>query len=151
MTEVEADLVAGHECLRDAFGEGFAPLFVPPWNRFAEKFNPILENCGYLGLSTFTPRRAKWASGDFVQVNTHVDPIAWHGSRSLLSPERIIEHTVASLKDRRIGAADNAEPFGFLTHHLVHDEAIWDFSREFLKRFAAGPTQMWAAYELRKG
>jgi hypothetical protein len=65
--------------------------------------------------------------------------------------DAILDHTVRTLRDRRLGVTDNGEPFGFLTHHLVHDEAIWKFSEEFLQRFAAGPTRIWTADELGKG
>lgn len=49
------------------------------------------------------------------------------GSASLKrKAKRFVE--AAKGKDR----ADNAEPFGFLTHHLVHDETIWRFVDEWL-------------------
>jgi hypothetical protein len=147
---VPAELRAGWQGLLDRFGDRFAPVFVPPWNRFADEHKGWLQDIGYKGFSTFTARRQKWAVTGVLQVNTHVDPVDWHGSRSLLASEQIINHTVACLKDRRNGVSDNAEPFGFLTHHLVHDAAIWAFCEAFLERFLAGPTRIWSAQELKK-
>ncbi|WGI22246.1 polysaccharide deacetylase family protein [Amylibacter sp. IMCC11727] len=148
---VQTELVAGHKTLRDAFGDDLAPMFVPPWNRFAHDFLSILQDIGYTGFSTFTPRRQKNAADGLEQVNTHVDPIDWRGARSVVALEPILDHTVRSLQDRRLGRADNSEPFGFLTHHLVHDPAIWAFCEQFLTAFAKGPTRIWTAQELMKG
>jgi hypothetical protein len=146
--EVVAVLNLGAETLRNGFGDNFAPMFVPPWNRFDLAFLRDLQAVGYKGFSTFSPRGKKWAIDGVEQVNTHVDPIDWHGSRSLVSAEVLVARTVAALKDRRLGIADNTEPFGFLTHHLVHDAEIWAFCEAFLTRFLAGPTIAWNAFEL---
>lgn len=146
--DVRVEILRGVQTLKDAFGTGFHPVFVPPWNRFDPHFLPTLQDIGFNGFSTFTPRRTKWAAKGIEQVNTHVDPIDWHDTRSLADETAILDHTVRSLQDRRLGKADNAEPFGFLTHHLVHDAAIWAFSRKFLNTFADGPTRPWTAAEL---
>ncbi len=148
LSDVSAELKAGFSTLSNALGDGLAPLFVPPWNRFDAGFLHVLQGVGYKGISTFTPRQNRWATDGLEQVNTHVDPIDWRGSRSLVNQKIILNHTVMSLRDRRLGVADNSEPFGFLTHHLVHDEAIWAFSEQFLERFAAGPVRLWTAWEL---
>ena len=49
------------------------------------------------------------------------------------------------LADRRTGLADNGEPYGLLTHHLVHDAAIWDFTEKLLDHLRAGPVRLWSA------
>jgi hypothetical protein len=54
-----------------------------------------------------------------------------------------VAQTVRLLADRRTGAADNGEPLGILTHHLVHDEAIWSFCAQLAERFCAGPARPW--------
>ena len=148
---VQKELLSGHKTLKDAFGENLAPMFVPPWNRFGTDFLSILQDIGYKGFSTFTPRSQKYAVEGLEQVNTHVDPIDWRGARSVAAQEAILDHTVRSLQDRRLGKTDNAEPFGFLTHHLVHDPAIWAFCAQFLTAFANGPTRNWTALDLKKG
>lgn len=151
IADVERDLRAGFGRLHGLFGSRLRRMFVPPWNRFAHTFMPALQSLGYTGFSTFTPRQNKWVARGVEQINTHVDPIDWHGARSLADPALVLDHTVRSLRDRRLGHTDNEEPFGFLTHHLVHDDAIWTFSQEFLHRFASGPTRIWTADELEKG
>ncbi len=151
LDDVQADLENGFQTLSAAFGERLGKVFVPPWNRFDPRYLPVLQDLGYLGFSTFTPRKAEFATKGVAQINTHVDPIAWHGTRSLADPAVLIDYTVQCLRDRRLGKADNAEPFGFLTHHLVHDAAVWAFSKAFLEIFSAGPTRVWSAAELEEG
>lgn len=118
------------------------PMFVPPWNRIDPGYLSELHDCGFDFLSTFQPRHAKFAAPGIVQVNTHIDPIDWRGSRSLVEPEDVIARVVANLQDRRAGRTDNEEPLGYLTHHLVHDEAIWEFSKAFLIEMREGPVDL---------
>ena len=117
--------------MRDLFGENLLEMFVPPWNRIDNSVVAGLGAQGYRILSTFTPRRAREVA-DMVQINTHVDPIFWRGGGGLADPEVLISEIVMLLKDRRLGVTDAAEPLGFLTHHLVHDAAIWGFSERCL-------------------
>lgn len=79
------------------------------------------------------------------QINTHLDPIDWRGSRGLADPDMLISQTVALLRDRREGRADADEPFGVLTHHLVHDQRIWDFTEHLLSQLLDGPVRIWTA------
>ena len=53
---------------------------------------------------------------------------------------RDVEQTVgriAAAIDRRVdGLADPSEPIGLLTHHLVHDEAVWIFCESLMEYLA---------------
>jgi hypothetical protein len=118
---VEAELLAGRRILADAFGPRFKPWLVPPWNRIDPELAARLPELGYAGLSCFEPRR------DRSRVNAHVDPIAWKAGRRFIGAEKTLNRLTDHLAARRSGAVDAAEPTGFLTHHLVHDAALWDF------------------------
>ena len=121
---------------RRHLGERLLPVFVPPWNRVAPGLAPALPELGYAGLSTFRDRDRHHPVTGLVQINTHVDPIDWHGTRSLVEPERIVAGLAAAI-DRRIdGTADPDEPIGLLTHHLVHDETVWRFCERLLETLA---------------
>lgn len=133
------------QTLSRLFGAALAPVFVPPWNRIAPDFAPTLKTLGYSTLSAFGPRKSPEAAPGLVIANTHLDPIDWHGSRSLAEPARLIAQIARDLTDRREGRADNAEPYGLLTHHLVHDAAIWSFTEDLLGRLIAGPATIWTA------
>lgn len=137
------DAEAGLQRLKTLFGSALRPMFVPPWNRIAPDMPPWMAGLGYSALSTFTPRRQGKVAPGLVQINTHLDPIDWKGSRSLAPAERLIAQVAEQLKDRRKGRADMREPYGILTHHLVHDAAIWDFTEALISRLLAGPAVPW--------
>ncbi len=125
--------------LRGLFGDRLVPAFVPPWNRVTPELAAGLPALGYRSLSTYGPRIARDAAPGLLQVNTHLDPIDWKGSRSLVAPDMLIARVTDHLQDRREGRADASEPYGILTHHLVHDAAIWQFTETLLGRLLDGP------------
>jgi len=129
MAQEAADALAQ---ARTQLGERLLPVFVPPWNRIAPTLVPALPRLGYRALSTFRDRRAARTAEGLVIVNTHVDPIDWHGTRSLLDPDGLVRNLADAVKRRLSGDADALEPVGFLTHHLVHDEKVWTFCENLL-------------------
>jgi hypothetical protein len=128
----------GYARMRDQFGGAFHALFVPPWNRIDAGYYPSLTRAGFKALSTYGPRPAQEAAPGLLQINTHIDPIFWRGTRDLKDPDALIAEAVTMLEDRRIGRADHTEPFGYLTHHLVHTPQVWAFSRRFLQELLQG-------------
>jgi len=138
-----ADADQSLKTLRALFGEQLEPMFVPPWNRISDDLLQGLAGLGYSSLSTFTPRKQTMATTGLAQINTHLDPIHWKGSRSLVAPQQLLDQVTRQLTDRRLGTADNAEPYGILTHHLVHDAAIWGFTEALISRLLAGPATPW--------
>lgn len=124
-------------------GSRLLRLFVPPWNRVSDEVVSHLAGLGYDALSTFTPRADRRAAPGLSRVNTHIDPIDWKGSRSLLGEERLIAQVLHLLRDRRSGKTDATEPLGLLTHHLVHDAAIWSFCDRLADTLLSGPATPW--------
>jgi predicted glycosyltransferase len=122
---------------QDHLGPKLLPVFVPPWNRISSEMIPHLPRLGFAGLSTFTDRAAASPAQGLLQVNTHVDPIDWHGSRSAVEPGRIVAGFAGAIERRIAGKADRDEPIGLLTHHLVHDEVIWMLSERLMAHLAA--------------
>jgi len=145
---MRAEAAQGLARLSELFAGRLVPMFVPPWNRIAPQVIGELAGLGYRALSTFTPRTTPLAAPGLAQINTHLDPIAWKAGRGLVDPETLIAHTAHQMADRREGRADNDEPYGILTHHLVHDEAIWGFTEALLNRLITGPTRCWTTSEL---
>lgn len=134
MGELEQALVK----LVSVFEARLIRAFVPPWNRLHPSYLQTLADVGYEIASTFQPRIAPHSAPGLLQINTHVDPIDWRGTRDLLDPDKIVSAAVDQLIERRKGRSDNSEPFGYLTHHLVHTPSIWDFSRAFLSELLDG-------------
>ncbi|MEO0745245.1 MAG: polysaccharide deacetylase family protein [Pseudomonadota bacterium] len=137
--DAAADATRGLARLRTLFGDGLRPMFVPPWNRIHAGVVARLPAMGYTTLSTYGPRPAPEAVPGLAQVNTHVDPIDWKSTRSLIDAQTLIDQAAAQLTDRH----DTDEPFGLLTHHLVHDPAIWAFAEAFLTEMQLGGATPW--------
>lgn len=142
---LNADCTSALNRLSTLFADRLCPMFVPPWNRIAPDLLAALPGLGYQAVSTFTPRTAAFAAPGLRRINTHLDPIDWRGTRSLVAPETLVAQIVRQLRDRRLGHADSDEPYGILTHHLVHDAAIWQFTTELLDRLSHGPVEFWSA------
>ena len=121
--------------IRALFGAQARPVFTPPWNRISPALTPRLAGVGFAGLSTFRQRPARFAAPGLVQVNTHVDPIAWRGDRSLADPATLAE-TLRQAIACFMAAAD-PEPVGLLTHHLAHDARIDAFVAGLLDLIAS--------------
>lgn len=113
------DLRKGYAILEDAFGAGFSPVLVPPWNRIDDALHPHLKSSGFTGLSVFGKRSGPEATPGLSLINTHVDPIDWRGTRGFLGDDIVLEQLIAQL--------DEDEPIGILSHHLVMDEPCWTF------------------------
>lgn len=116
---IAKDLRKGFASLEDAFGAGFLPVLVPPWNRIDEALHPHLRRAGFAGLSVFGERAGPEVTPGVSLINTHVDPIDWRGTRGFLGEDVMLERLIAQL--------ELDEPIGILSHHLVMDEPCWTF------------------------
>lgn len=140
---VLGELRQGRDALARRFGDRFAPILVPPWNRIAPGLVVRLPGIGVRGLSTFGPRTSVHPAAGLTQGNTHVDPVAWHAGRGFVGTEAAVAQLVDHLRARREGRVDATEPTGILTHHLVFDEDGWTFVAEVLARTLASGTVEW--------
>lgn len=112
-----------------AFADQALAVFVPPWNRIAPGLAAALPDIGYLGLSAFG---AGGKAPGFARIDTHLDPVDWRGSRSLVAPEAL----AAAL---RRALDSGATSIGLLTHHLVFDASLWAFCGRLLDALAGHP------------
>ena len=137
------ELARGRDMLSRAFADRFAPVLVPPWNRIAPDMFPALPSIGFAGVSSFGARTVARPVSGLVQINTHVDPIAWRRGRVFIGADAAIERFVAHLRARRTGETDASEPTGFLTHHLALDAGAWAFVAELVARALDHPAAAW--------
>lgn len=140
---VADEFQSGMNRLQTLFGARLKPMFVPPWNRISPDYYPALVGAGFSALSTYTPRKAPQAAAGLQQINTHLDPIAWRRGKTLLDPDQLIAQLAQLLLDRRTGVSDNDEPLGLLTHHLVHDGDVWEFTKQVLTVLQDGPVSIY--------
>jgi peptidoglycan/xylan/chitin deacetylase (PgdA/CDA1 family) len=118
-----AELLRGRLRLDRILGRNaWQRVLVPPFNKIAEPLIDLLPMLGYHGLSAgIDPRPAARAG---FMVNVHIDLIDWTGPRfagASSSTNALIE----ALRARRLGEIDHSEPVGIMSHHLVHDDAVW--------------------------
>lgn len=128
---VLGELKHGHVLLEDAFGCAFLAVLVPPWNRLDEGLIDRLDECGFIGFSTFGRRAQPEVAAGVVQINAHLDPIDWRGTRLFIGEMEALRRLVAVL--------DVDEPIGILSHHLAMDEAGWAFLDRLLGVLAVHP------------
>ena len=131
---VLGELATGWLALERLFGDRPLPVLVPPWNRIAPALVPALPEIGFRGLSTFGHRPRAEAVKGLQHVNAHLDLVDWKGSRGFLGEEAARATLMAALRHARCSPH---EPVGILSHHLVMDEAAWDFLRSLLERARA--------------
>ncbi|MDJ0777243.1 MAG: polysaccharide deacetylase family protein [Gammaproteobacteria bacterium] len=138
-----ARLAQGRERLAQAFGAGFLPVMVPPWNRIDEDVVDALPGLGFRGLSTMRVRKRAYPAAQLYQVNTHLDPVHWRHDGGFIGTWSAIAILVQHLQARRSGYRDRDEPTGLLTHHLVQNEATWRFTADLLDFVRDHPGACW--------
>jgi hypothetical protein len=143
--EAVARIAAGAARLAALAGPLWSAVFAPPWNRLPEALAERLPQAGLRGLSRFGPRACARPAPGLVQVNTHVDLVAWRGERGFVGTQAALEQAVGHLAARRLGRADPEEPTGWLTHHLQHDAATWRFLEQLFERSCAASAVHWSS------
>lgn len=138
-----SDAESGLRKLRALFGLRLCPAFVPPWNRMADDMTEGLAALGFSIVSTYGPRHTPQPAAGLFQINTHIDPIDWRGTRGLAAPDLILSRLSETLLSRARGEADATEPLGLLTHHLVQDAAIWEFCEWLVGTLLDGGVTAW--------
>jgi len=113
-----ARVAEGFERLRTLAGPRFFPVLAPPWNRVREDLLGKLPALGIRGVSAYGVRATARPAPGLMQVNTHVDVVAWRAGRRFIGEDRALE-----LATKRLGE----QPLGWLTHHALHDADTWRF------------------------
>ncbi|WP_104665118.1 polysaccharide deacetylase family protein [Ensifer adhaerens] len=137
------ELAEGHARLQTLFPRSFVPMLVPPWNRIDPSLLDGLPGIGFVALSVFGPEKPS----PFKLVNTHVDVMDWHGTRGCRDHGSIVADIIARLRqvcgDDEKKLDQTGRTIGLLTHHLVHDEAVWSFMEALFTRTAKHPACRW--------
>ncbi|PYE26535.1 polysaccharide deacetylase [Rhizobium sp. PP-CC-3A-592] len=129
------ELSAGFTKLAALHGDRFQPVLVPPWNRIDPGLLPRLSGLGFRALSVYGPEKP----AALPMINTHVDVMDWHGTRGCRDRDALRREIVARLTV----CLERGGSIGLLTHHLVHDEAVWAFLGDLFDAAAAHPACRW--------
>lgn len=131
LSEMTAEIARGRLRLRSF--AGFVPIFVPPWNRIAPDLAAELPALGFPVLSSYTNGREPDAVEGLAVLDTHLDPVDWHGGRGLAEPVKLLARLAERLERQADGSLPASRPIGLLTHHLVHDEETFAFLDKLLQ------------------
>ena len=137
--EVADELDEGRRRLVSLFGRRALPVFVPPWNRFADRFVPLLGEAGIAAISQMGPRKGEPPGGIKV-IDVDVDVVAWQSGRDFVGEGPALQRLVAALRRER---EQGPGVIGLLTHHLVMDLATEDFLARFGEIVAAHRAARW--------
>lgn len=116
-----ADIARGKRRMTELLGEGWVPVFTPPWNRCTDDTCRALCVLEFAGISKdrSTPPFAGCA---LPEVSTSVDIFRWKNGRRLKTEEEIATEFQAS-----------ADPVGVLLHHKAMDFAAFEMLGELLR------------------
>ncbi len=114
--------------LTDSFGAQAVPVFIPPWNRIAPDMPATLALAGYRGISVYGERMPRHLP--LSRFDAHLDPIDWRSTRSAVDPQGFVERIATLMNDDA--------PIGLMTHHLAHDDAIWELTDAVVTRLTHG-------------
>jgi hypothetical protein len=142
---VAADLFAGRARLAELFGATALAVLAPPWNRFDDRFLPLLAACGIGAISQAGPRRRCRPLPGVYAANIHVDLVDWAGGRGFIGEDAALDRLIGHLRGRRLGLFDQAEPTGMMTHHRVQDGAAEKFLDRLLTLTLAHMAARWLA------
>jgi hypothetical protein len=141
---VAAELGAGRARLGALFGGRALNVLVPPWNRFADEFLPLLSENGIVGISTMVSPRGAALPPGLVAIDVHVDLVAWRGDRGFIGTGAALGGLVGHLRASRLGAADS-HGIGILTHHQIMDGPTKTFLDRLILVTRAHAAVHWAA------
>ncbi len=131
--EMLGDVATGWQRLKLLFPEQALAIFVPPWNRVDPELVGRLPLAGLAAVSAFGARRSANPAPGLTEVNCHLDLIDWRGGRGFVGETRALASLIEHLSARRRGLADGGEATGVMSHHLVLDDAAWNFLERLLK------------------
>jgi hypothetical protein len=150
--DVANELDEGRKWMRSLFAQRALPVFVPPWNRFSDRFVPLLKEAGFVAISQMAPRKTaplrelagelpRELIGGIAAIDVDLDVTAWHEDRKFIGEAAALARLVVLLRARREGGDDAA--IGVLTHHLVMDTATEDFLARLGETIAAHSAARW--------
>lgn len=158
------ELEQGKLILQAGFREQFYPVLVPPWNRYSIELIAQLHRQGYQGVSAMWARpgqvvfsarvehplpeqlsseQSEQVTSSLLQVNAHIDPVAWRDDRGFIGLHDAMEQLVCHLRLRREFPQLGDEPTGLLSHHLDQTQSVWDFCRQLADRISHDDNCCW--------
>jgi len=160
-----SELKSDAERAREIFAKHFGPVppfFVPPFGCIEDGLSRRLQDLGFMALSNGPGRieaqlaRAHrslalmpvcpWRPIRRTHLDVHIDPINWR-AKTAHSYQAIERQLLGELRLRRKRYISPSTPIGLLTHHLVHDTAIWDACEDLVTMLRDEPAGSFPSLE----
>jgi hypothetical protein len=125
--DVFRELADGNLALKERF-ENYFPCFVPPWNRFDNRFLPLLKEAGFLMLSRERESAQKVQAAPIPEFNVCLDLHTRSGGERLEAKD--IYRQLAALHE---AGRDHA---GVMLHHAKMTDADFATLDEVLKNIS---------------
>jgi hypothetical protein len=139
MTEEAAQ---GLQRISALFGGQAIATFVPPWNRIDTNLIAPLGEIGFTGVSGHRSRKTTASVTGVTAADIHVDIVDWGESRAFVGEEPALRTIYVQLAEAR-EAEIELPATGLLTHHLVMDDAAFDFTARLLEKIHAHRGATW--------
>jgi peptidoglycan/xylan/chitin deacetylase (PgdA/CDA1 family) len=110
------DIARGRRRMNEAFGNGWSPVFTPPWNRCTEETFRALDQLGYAALSKSRGKQPV-PGYKFREISITLDLYRWEGEPAMKSPEVIVDELVTQM--------DELKTIGIMLHHKVMDSTAF--------------------------
>ena len=152
LSSLRSDAEQAYKAFSQSFGTGKA-IFVPPFGRITSGLVKALPQIGFAGISTgpsyielkilrmnsampWMPVIPIPKGSEIRRFDVHIDVLEWQ-RKTARDSEAIATNIVENLRVRRRGFITPRHPIGLLTHHLVHDEHVWQLCNEILCSLSA--------------
>ncbi len=124
-----ADIAAGRQLLKDAFGPYSEPIFTPPWNRCTQETVAALNELGFRALSRDISAKPL-ATGKLSEIPVHVD---WSGKfrRAERYPFPLGKHIAEAIQQ--------SAQVGIMLHHQRMDGVERQLLAALLKVLSSHP------------
>lgn len=126
------DIARGQERMQEAFGDGWFPAFVPPWNRCTTDTHRVLCARKFRVFSALRSAKSEPVSG-LRDISISLDLFRWQGGATLRSAAELYAEFSAQLRQAQ---ADDV-PVGIMLHHKVMQDDAYKFLTSLLHVLAA--------------
>lgn len=139
------ELRVGMLRLTQLFKGRFVPVLVPPWGRIAPELLPYLPVMGFRGLSSLYREHRPIPPSDLRVADVHCNILDFSDKPAVrfAGDKECVTELVAHLRAKRTGQADDSEPTGILTHHVVMDDDAWAFVETLFEVTIGHPAVQW--------
>lgn len=132
------DISAGQQRMDEAFGQSWARVFTPPWNRCTEETYRALDQLGFAALSKDNSKPPV-TSYTFRELSVTFDLYRWKGAPTMKTPEQVFSELAAQVNE--------LDTIGIMLHHKVMDAAAFALLEELIETLLACPNAQFHTFQ----